>query len=178
MTATAFAPQKRAMPWWVTLIQGVALLIIGLLLLTNPGATSVFIVQVIALYWLITGIIQLISIFIDHTAWGWKLFAGIIGIWAGLYLLQHPIGGALAFGFAVIVVVGIQGIILGIVGLIEAFRGAGWGAGILGVISIILGVILLANTAIGVATLPWVLGIFAIVGGIAAMIAAFRFRSA
>jgi uncharacterized membrane protein HdeD (DUF308 family) len=178
MTTTAVKTQSRGLPWWVTLIQGIALVIIGVLLLTNPGATSVFLIQVIALYWLISGIIQLVSIFVDRTAWGWKLFAGIIGIWAGLYILQHPVGGALAFGFALIVIVGIQGIILGIVSLIQAFQGAGWGAAILGIISIILGVILLANTVIGVATLPWVLGIFAIVGGIAAIIAAFRFRSA
>lgn len=176
--ATAVAKERRAWPWWLILIQGIALVIIGLLLITNPKATSVFLVQVIALYWLISGIFELVSLFVDRTAWGWKLFAGIIGIWAGLYLLQHPLGGTLAFGLALIIIVGIQGIILGIVSLIQAFQGAGWGAAILGIISIILGIILLSNTVIGVALLPWVLGIFSIIGGIVAIFAAFRFRSA
>lgn len=177
MTTAAFSQSKRALPWWVTLVQGIALIIIGVLLLTNPGATVVVLTQFIALYWLIAGIFQLVSLFVDRSAWGWKLIGGIIGIWAGLLILQHPIGGTLALGLALVVIVGIQGIIMGIVNLIEAFQGAGWGIGILGVINIILGVILLANVAIGVAILPWVLGAFAVIGGIAAIVMAFRLRT-
>jgi uncharacterized membrane protein HdeD (DUF308 family) len=177
MTAAAFSSSKRALPWWVTLVQGIVLIIVGILLLTNPGATAQVLAQFIALYWMIAGVFQIVSIFIDRSAWGWKLIAGIIGIWAGLLILQHPIGGALALGFALVVIVGIQGLIMGVVNLIEAFQGAGWGVGILGIVNIILGVILLANAAIGVAILPWVLGVFAIVGGIAAMVMAFRLRT-
>lgn len=175
--AQAFAPSKRALPWWVTLVQGIALIIIGFLLLTNPAATVVVLTQFIALYWLIAGIFQLISIFIDRSAWGWKLIGGIIGIWAGLLILQHPISGALALGLALVLIVGIQGVILGIISLIEAFRGAGWGVGLLGVVNIVLGAILLSNALLGVVILPWVLGVFAIVGGIMAIILAFRFKT-
>ena len=65
---------------------------------------------------------------------------------------------------------------MGIIGLIQAFQGAGWGAGILGALSILLGLVLIFNPIIGAATLPWVLGIFGVVGGILAIIAAFRLR--
>jgi uncharacterized membrane protein HdeD (DUF308 family) len=177
MTAAAFSPSQRALPWWIPLAQGIALIIIGILLLTNPGASAVVLSQVIAIYWLIAGIFQIVSIFIDRSAWGWKLIGGIIGIWAGLLILQHPIGGALSLGLALVIILGIQGLILGVVNLIEAFQGAGWGVGLLGVVNIILGVILLANTMIAVAILPWVLGVFAIVGGIAAIVMAFRLKT-
>lgn len=177
-TATAaFGEQERAMPWWIPLIQGVALVIIGILLFTNTAATAVVLARVLALYWLISGIMEIVSIFIDRSAWGLKLLGGIIGIWAGIFILDSPIAGTLALGFGVVIILGIQAIILGLINLVQAFRGAGWGIGLLGVINIIFGIILLSNTLIAVATLPWVLGGFAIVGGIASIVMAFRLKT-
>jgi uncharacterized membrane protein HdeD (DUF308 family) len=177
-TATAaFGEQQRAMPWWIPLIQGVALVIIGILLFTNTGSTIVALVQVLAIYWLLSGIMEIISIFIDRTAWGLKLLGGIIGIWAGIVILNHPIGGALALGFALVIILGVQALILGIINVVQAFRGAGWGIGLLGIVNIIFGLILLGNTLVSVALLPWVLGAWALVGGIAAIVMAFRLKT-
>jgi uncharacterized membrane protein HdeD (DUF308 family) len=176
-TAAAFDQQKRAMPWWLVLIQGILLVVIGILLFTNTGATALVLAQILAIYWLISGVLELVSIFIDRSAWGLKLIGGIIGIWAGLFIINNPIGGTLAFGFAVVIILGIQALLLGITNIIQAFRGAGWGIGLLGVINIIFGIILLSNSMIAVATLPWVLGGFAIVGGIASIVFAFRLKT-
>lgn len=177
MAAGAFEVQKRAMPWWIPLVQGIVLLVIGILLFTNTGATVLALTQILAIYWLISGILEIVSIFLDRSAWGLKLIAGIIGIWAGMFIINHPIGGALAFGFAVVVIVGIQALLMGVVNIVQALRGAGWGIGLLGVINIILGIILLSNAAIAVVMLPWILGGFAIVGGIAAIVFAFRLKT-
>lgn len=177
-TATAaFAKQERAMPWWIPLIEGIALVIVGILLFTNTAATIVVLAQVLAIYWLISGIMELVSLFVDRSAWGLKLLGGIIGIWAGTMILQHPIQGTLALGLAVVVILGIQALILGVVNIIQAFRGAGWGIGLLGVINVIFGFILLGNAMFSAAVLPWVLGGFAIVGGIAAIVMAFRLKT-
>ena len=165
------------MPWWLVLIQGILLVVVGILLFTNTGATVVVLAQILAIYWLIAGVLELVSIFIDRSAWGLKLLGGIIGIWAGLFIINNPIGGTLAFGFAVVIILGIQALLLGITNIIQAFRGAGWGIGLLGVINIIFGIILLGNSMIAVATLPWVLGGFAIVGGIASIVFAFRLKT-
>ena len=107
---------------------------------------------------------------------GWKLFAGIVGILAGILILQHPLYAPLLVGAALVIILGIQGLIMGIVGLIQAFQGAGWGVGILGVVSILIGILLLANLWLFTFSLPWVIGILAIVGGIIAIIAAFRVK--
>ena len=165
------------MPWWLVLIQGILLVVVGILLFTNTGATVVVLAQILAIYWLIAGVLELVSIFIDRSAWGLKLLGGIIGIWAGLFIINNPIGGTLAFGFAVVIILGIQALLLGITNIIQAFRGAGWGIGLLGVINVIFGIILLGNSMIAVATLPWVLGGFAIVGGIASIVFAFRLKT-
>jgi uncharacterized membrane protein HdeD (DUF308 family) len=168
--------EKSAIPWWLLLVEGIAAIVVGVLLLMNPAKMSVLLVQVLAIYWLIKGIVAIISIFIDSTAWGWKLFIGIVGIIAGYVLIQHPIGGTLTVAVSFTVVLGIQGIIIGIVEIIQAFQGGGWGIGILGGLSGIIGVWLLLNARAAAAVLPWVLGILAIIGGIFAIVMAFKLK--
>ncbi|MCA9874413.1 MAG: DUF308 domain-containing protein [Anaerolineales bacterium] len=175
MTLTARARQEAA-PWWMVLIQGIAALIIGILLLTNPAGTTVVLVQFMGIYWLISGIFSLVSMFIDSTAWGWKLFSGILGIGAGFIVLQHPFWSPLVVGSVLIIILGVEGLVIGVVNLIQAFRGGGWGVGVLGALSIIFGIILLANVWVATFSLPLVLGIFGVVMGIVAIVMAFRLR--
>ncbi len=64
-------------------------MIIGIMLLTKyRQTTAIVLVQILGLYWLMRGIFDIVSIFVDHTAWGWKLFMGIIGIIAGIVILR------------------------------------------------------------------------------------------
>ena len=79
-----------------------------------------------------------------------------------------------------VLVLGIWGVIYGIMALVLAFKGGGWGMGILGVVGIIFGAILIANyTAPGMGlTLIWVAAIWGVVAGILMIIQAFRQRSA
>ncbi|HET6444724.1 MAG TPA: DUF4332 domain-containing protein [candidate division Zixibacteria bacterium] len=169
---------ESRMPWWFLLVEGVVAIIVGILLLMNPYKMSVMLVQVLAIYWLVKGIVSLVSIFVDHSAWGWKLFIGIVGIMAGYILIKHPIGGTAVAAQAFIIVLGIQGIVIGIVELVQAFQGGGWGVGFLGAITTIIGIWLLANAWATARVVPWVLGIFAIIGGIVAIVYAARYRRA
>lgn len=168
--------ETKGYPWWLLLIEGVAAVIIGILLFTAPARTAIILVQFVGIYWLISGIFALISLFMDRTAWGWKLFMGILGILAGIFVLQNQLASPIIVGATLIIILGVQGILIGIVQLIRAFQGGGWGIGILGVLSIVFGIILLSNTLIATALLPWVLGGFAIAFGILAIIMAFRMR--
>jgi uncharacterized membrane protein HdeD (DUF308 family) len=180
VTAEATSFETKQMPWWLILIGGILTVIIGIFLLTSPVKTTVALVWALGLYWVISGIFTLIGMFLDHTAWGWKLFIGILSIIAGIWVVRHPIVSAATIPMLLILLLGIQGIITGVISLILAFRGGGWGAGILGAISIVFGIILVLNwTSPGLAlTLVWVVGIFAVVGGIVQIVQAFRQRSA
>lgn len=171
------AAQVRMTPWWLELIEGILLIVVGVLLLTQPAITFFTIVWFVGIYWIASGVINIIKLLFDRSMWGWKLFAGVVAIVAGWILFQHPIGGGVAFGNTVILLLGLIGIGVGVVNLIQAFRGAGWGTGILGVVSIFLGIILLANRWLFTFSLPWALGLLAIVGGLAAILGAFRTRS-
>jgi len=170
--------QEQVGPWWLVLLEGILAVVIGLLLFTNPVGASVFLVQVLGIYWLIKGIFMIISMFMDSTMWGWKLFSGIVGILAGFLIIssEFPLLTTLLVLSVAVIVLGIQGLIMGIVYIVIAFKGGGWGSGILGALSVIIGVILLSNALIGATVLPFVLGAFLLVGGILAIVAAFKLR--
>ena len=177
MTAFAEGTEETGFPWWLVLLEGIAAAIVGLFLLTAPGATLFVLIQALGIYWLVGGIFRIISIFIDNSLWGWKLVGGVFGILAGIVVLQHPLWSSVLVPAVYLVVLGIQGLVLGGVSLVIAFRGEGWGVGILGALSIVFGLVLLFNVWIGVAFLPFVLGVFGIVGGGVAIVMAFVMRS-
>ncbi len=165
-------------PWWLVLIEGILMIIIGIFFFASPYETLVSAVWVLGLYWLIRGIIDLVSLIWDRSMWGWKIFAGILGIIAGWILLQQPLGGALVLSSTLVLMLGFIGIFIGISSLIRGFQGAGWGTLILGVIEIVLGIILLMNAGGAAAWMPWALGGLAILGGILTIIGSFGVRSA
>jgi uncharacterized membrane protein HdeD (DUF308 family) len=185
MTATsATSIETKQRPWWLTLILGIAAIIIGATLLWAPAKTRVetymLLVTMLGIYWLIWGIMELVSMFVDHTAWGWKLFMGIVSIIAGGYILMYPIASALALPRIFVLMLGIWGLMEGIILLIMAFRGGGWAAGILGVLAIVFGFILIANYSVpGMGlTMIWVAAIWGLIGGVVLVIQAFRQRKA
>jgi uncharacterized membrane protein HdeD (DUF308 family) len=176
MTAEAVQPEKQNIPWWVVLLHGIAAVILGLFLLAKPGMTMVVVVQLIGIYWFVSGLFQIVAIFIDHTQWGWKLFSGILGIIAGMIIIKHPLWSPIMLTSVLIIVLGIEGLIIGVINLIQAFKGGGWGVGILGALSILFGLVLLANVLLATFSVPWVLGVLGIVGGIIAIIYSFRLK--
>lgn len=166
----------RGVPWWLIMIAGIAVFIVGLLFLISPHMSLLVLVQLLGLFWLVTGILELVSIFVDRRRWGWKLFAGILGVLAGLIVMRDPLWSAIIVPAVLIIILAIQALLAGVSQLIHAFSGGGGGLAILGVLNVIFGLILLFNPLLGAAALPIVLGIFAVIGGIALFFSSFRLR--
>jgi uncharacterized membrane protein HdeD (DUF308 family) len=76
--------EDTGFPWWLVLIEGIALLILGIMFIAEPRMTTTIVVWLLGFYWLVVGILKIVSIFQDNAMWGWKLFAGILGIIAGI----------------------------------------------------------------------------------------------
>ncbi|BCX04231.1 MAG: hypothetical protein KatS3mg053_2169 [Candidatus Roseilinea sp.] len=170
--------------WWVPLIQGIAAVIIGVLLLTNPATTLIAIALFLGAFWLVGGIFDIIGAFTRRDGdrgWFWPLVAGLISVIAGLLLLSQPIAGAIILPVTLAILIGAGAIVSGIFNIIWAIRarneiqGEGWLI-LWGVISILLGIYVLANPGASAVALVLVIAILAMVGGIAMVISSFRLR--
>jgi uncharacterized membrane protein HdeD (DUF308 family) len=179
MTTDAMSFETQRSPWWLTLMGGILSIIVGILLLTSPAKTVFTLVVALGVYWIISGIITLVGMFVDHTAWGWKLFIGLISILAGILILRYPIMATIEVPQVIVLLAAFQSLLIGVILLIMAFQGGGWGSGILGVLALLFGAILLMNywKLAAVVGLIWFVAILAIIGGIAQLIFAFQQRT-
>jgi len=82
MATAARADQSNI--WWVFLLEGIAALIFGALLLTNPAATLVALSIFLGFYLLFIGVLELVRVFVDRSQmsmiralrdWGFKPIA-------------------------------------------------------------------------------------------------------
>jgi len=157
-------------------VEGVVVTLLGLVLLVAPGASLVFLVELLGIYLLIAGIFRIIGIFLDASSWGWKLAAGILCLVAGLAILTNPLWSTTLASTWLVILVGFLAMLQGAAGLIVALQGGGWGMGALSVLGILLGLFLVINPLIGVVTLTFILAIFMLMGGVGAVVQAFRMR--
>lgn len=174
--AAELTMKEAASLWWMVLLRGIAALILGIFLISSPGMTIAVLVTFVGAFWLVDGIFSLVGMFMDRTAWGLKLALGILGILAGIYVLRHPLWASVLAATFVVILLGVQGLIMGILHVINGFRGEGWGAVVLGVLYVIFGLILLGNVYVTALSLPLVLGIFGVIGGIILIVVSFRVR--
>ncbi|MCU0630020.1 MAG: DUF308 domain-containing protein [Methanoregulaceae archaeon] len=163
-------------PWWIILVLGIAVLILGIAFLSWPYLTLMLVVTFVGAYWFISGIFGIISLIIDRSNLGWKLLIGILGIIAGIVILTYPLYSTLLLPAMLVIFIGVWGLLIGAVHLAQAFGTKDWGSGLLGLLAIIFGILLLAYPLIAVAMLPFIFGGFGVVGGIITIIMAFQFR--
>jgi uncharacterized membrane protein HdeD (DUF308 family) len=169
-------PQSKI--WWIFLLQGIAGIALGLLLVTEPGATTIAIVTILGFYWLIMGIFALVRVFVDQSVpWVWSLLIAIVGILAGLSVIKHPLLAAIGVPTAIVVIMAIQGLLMGGLEIISAFRGAGIGSFILGAIYVVISLLLLAEPIAAAIAVPLVFGVLLLVQGAAVFALALRARA-
>jgi uncharacterized membrane protein HdeD (DUF308 family) len=175
-TATTQADQSDI--WWVFLLEGIAALLFGFLLITQPGTTLVAIVVFLGFYWLMMGVLEIVRVFVDRSvAWYWSLLIGILGIIAGIIVLRHPMFAAVLLPTTIVLYLGIIGLIIGAIQIVGGFTGGGIGSFALGVINVLIGLILLGAPVAAALAVPLVFGILLLIEGVALIIWAFRVRN-
>lgn len=174
--ATTAAPNHG---WVLLLLWGLAWIILGFFLLFQPGVTAILLVQIMAVFWVMGGVIDLMSglTHSDQPNRGWRIFGGILGIAAGVVIMLHPIAGTLvtiAFGFYLLA---FAVIVTGVINMVGAFKKTlSWGGSLLGLVQVILGIFLVTHPLVGMLAYVPTLGIIAIAGGIVIIIGAFKVK--
>jgi len=131
--------------WWLFLLQGIAGIVLGLMLLTAPDVTTAALVSFVGSYWLIMGVLALVRVFVDLSVpWFWSLLTGLMGILAGVFVSRHPLLAALTVPTGIVIVLGVQGLIIGAIEIVSGFLGGGLRSFIPGVIYLLAGLFLLS----------------------------------
>ena len=169
---------ERQPAWWVVLLDGIVTLILGVLFLRSPETSLLALTVFLGAYWLIRGIIGIVDLGIGpQFTLGWRLFASICSIVAGVFVLAYPYASAGLLPVVYVIVLGVNALISGAVYLYYGATGAGAGSVALGVLDVVVGVLLLAAPYQAALAVPYVLGIVLIIGGLAIVGTAFSIRS-
>ena len=75
-----------------------------------------------------------------------------------------------------VIILGVQGLIMGALEIVGGLRGGGIGSFILGVINVLIGIILLSSPTTAALAVPLVFGILLIIEGVCLLVWAFRVR--
>ncbi len=174
---TATVESRQASIWWVFLLQGFAALLLGFMLLTAPGATLLSLVTFLGFYWIVSGVLSLVQMFVDRSVpWIWSLLIGIMGIAAGVLIVRHPMVAALTVPTAIVIVFGVEGLVMGVLELIGGFSGGGIGSFIRGAINLLIGILLLSAPMAAALAVPFVFAVLLLVQAGALIALAFRVR--
>jgi uncharacterized membrane protein HdeD (DUF308 family) len=183
-TATAPADQAHAMlktaasHWGLVLAMGVLSIIIGILAITQTGATLITLAILFAAWLFVSGIYSVIGAFTANAGTGERVLSAVIGVLSvivGFALLRSPFQSLEVLIF----VIGVVWVAQGIVRFVTAFevkQGRNW-ALFTGILSVIAGIIVLEYPAMSAATLAIFGGIWLIIYGIMQCVAAFQLRS-
>jgi uncharacterized membrane protein HdeD (DUF308 family) len=175
-TQTLSPPQPSI--WWIFLLQGIAGILLGLMLITAPGATLVSLVTFLGFYWIVSGVLSFVQMFVDRSVpWIWSFLIGIVGVAAGVLLVRHPLVAALTVPTAIVIVFGIEGLVMGVLEFIGGFAGGGIGSFIRGALNILIGVLLLSAPLAAALAVPLVFGFLLLVQGAALIALALRVRT-
>lgn len=178
--------QDNYFPWWLSIITGAVLIFVGWSLLASPALTVLRIMQLLALYWLIAGIVDIIGLVFDNSRQniGWRLAGSLLSIIAGIVVLNNAVTSTIFtvtfFTYLIAFIFVFNGISNMVVGRITDGKKTqwSWGGLILGFIYVLFGVMILsAPVIISAASFVWVTGVFAIITGVTAIVSAFILKS-
>ena len=146
--------------WKLFLIEGIILLVLGVLAIIVPMLATLAVAIFIGWLFLISGVVGLITTFWARHAPGfwWSLLSAVLGIAAGVVLLAWPVTGAVSLTLLLIVFF----IIEGVASIMYAFEhkrelSGRWGWMLVsGIIDLILAAIIWAGLP---GTAAWALGL-------------------
>jgi len=174
--------QAVASNWWILLLRGILLVILGLYALFNPGLSLLAWALVVGCFLIADGILAIVA---GIAGWaesrGWSIARGVLALLIGAFAVWHPgVFGTLA-GLTVIFVLAAWSIAGGILEIIVAIRerkeikGEGWMI-LNGVFSILFGVVLVLAPMLSLSLFIRLCGVFAIVFGFVCVFTAFKLR--
>ena len=173
-----------AQTWWLVLLRGLALGILGVLLIARPLQTILILVMFMGAYWFVDGIFTLVQAIRGrqhYSHWGWAVFSAVLGIIAGMVVFSRPFLSTVLTVTFLVYFIGFLALVNGISAIITGIRlrkviDNEWSMILGGILTVLFGLLLVFRPLISMAMLVWMAGIFAVVIGIVLIVVAFRMR--
>lgn len=167
--------------WKSTLVSGILSVILGILVLAQPGISLLVAAVAFGVYLLITGVAQVVFAFALHVSAGSRILlfvSGAASLILALLAFRH-------FGNAFLLLaiwIGVGFIFRGVATTVSAIQdphlpGRGWSI-FLGVISLLAGIVVLASPINSLYTLALVAGVWFVVIGVFEIASSFGIRKA
>lgn len=162
--------------WWHFAMRGVVALLFGVVALSYPGRTVLFLIILFGLYALLEGVGALLTGMGEKKRFAYLLL-GLVSIAAGIFAIARP--GATAV--AVLWLIGIWAVVRGIGEIMAAIQirkevEGEWAIALSGVISLLFGVFVLARPGAGALAVIWLIAIYAFASGILKLMLGFKLR--
>lgn len=165
------------------LLRGILAIILGLFAFFKPACMLIGIVQVMGVFFLLDGVLLIISAITGHTGGSrWlALLGGIFYILAGIAIFSSPLLSALVTQAFVIYLMAFFVLVTGIMRIATAMRlwktsDHKWLLLVEGIIGIIFAVILIQSPIVSAVVLMQIVGVIAVVLAITMIIMAFGLR--
>jgi uncharacterized membrane protein HdeD (DUF308 family) len=151
--------------WWLLLVTGVLSIVVGIIVLVQPGISLATLAVITGIFFVADGIIEIASAAMGDTAN--RALPGILGVVsaiAGVILIRHPTSAVVAIAL----LLGLWLITVGIVRFMRALEDPERRTltMVVAAIEVIAGVVIVSSPDIGVATLAVVVAISFIVRGL------------
>ena len=168
-------------PWWALVLQGLLVLVLGILAMTYPDITLEIFLMLFGALVLIQGIFAIIGSFVvkaEDPMWVLLLIGGIVSVILGSVALFWPDLTAIILLW----LIGAWALVVGLVMLIYAIKVrkaevAGKEVqAVLGIIGIVFGLVTFAWPEETALTIVWIIGLFAVIFGILFMIIGFMVK--
>jgi len=162
--------------WWVFAVQGVFMIILAILVFTQPS----LLITLIGAYAVVDGVLRIFSGLGDQSAdqsrWV-ALIGGAVSLIAGIWMLANREAAITTIGY----LIAAWAIVVGALVIVWAIRlreeiSDEWLMLIFGVLSIIFGLLVFNNVLAGFISLSWIFAIYMVVGGILSILVGFRIR--
>ena len=178
--------------WWLVLLRGIAMLVLGGMLIARPGITAFVMIQFLGAYFLVDGVVAIIKSILGRkymAGWGLGILMGLVELLTGIIIFGHPLASTLFTASVLAYSVAFMAIAFGVMGIIAGFQlmkatagseesSVGGVAGMIagGVLAIILGVILIMNPLQSARIYLIIMGAVALICGVVQVISSFQIR--
>lgn len=172
--------------WWLVLLQGLAAVALGTLLLVRPRATVLILVQFLGIFFLVDGLFILFKSLRGRRMfglWGWGIAIGSLSVLAGVIVLARPLASALLTAAVLVVFLAAASLVWGLISLFTGIRlhreaRGEWSLILGGLLSLWIGALLLAQPLFSAALLINLIAVCALLGGLFLLYLAYRLRKA